>query len=486
MGAPPPTGAGRSRDRHPTPPPPPPPPPPAINTLCAGSATPAPGAQVALVAQGGTRPTVVKFQATTQAQVWTKVAQLNQTGKVVAVGPDQPVHAQVVNNPGENPNYTPNQIDFQPGEVNFPAAWSTLDGALVRVAVVDTGVQADHPDLAGNVIAGNDLVFGNASSNFARVDGYGHGTHVAGTIAALDNTRGVIGGAPHATIVPVRVLDCNGSGDTGTVASGVLWAADPAGGAAKVINLSLGGPGPDSVLASAIQTALGEGAVVVAAAGNCGGSGPSAACPSGAATLEYPGAYAGQTGFGGLIAVGALDGSTTTPDGQIISNTTTITAPDANFTPADIGFSVTDSLGGISVGTTITAVTSATSATISQPAGRTAANDAFTVPFSHRASFSNNQSYVTVAAPGVNILSTVPFGGTPISSGSGYAFLSGTSMATPHVAAVAALIFQRCGTIESPAAIQSRIVGGTKSLPSPSGFSNVGLLRADAVVSGGC
>ena len=177
------------------------PPPPPVHTLCAASAAPAAGAQVALVAQGGTRPAVVKFQAQDPSEVWTKVAQLNQTGHVLAVGPDQPVHAQVVNPPGNNPLYANNQQDFQPAEVDFPAAWNatpSIDGTGVRVAVVDTGVQADNPDLAGNVTIGNDLVFGNASSNFARVDGYGHGTHVAGTIAALDNSIGVIGGAPHA------------------------------------------------------------------------------------------------------------------------------------------------------------------------------------------------------------------------------------------------------------------------------------------------
>jgi subtilisin len=365
---------------------------------------------------------VVKFQASTPTQVWTKVAQLNQTGHVLAVGPDQPVHAQTVT-PGNNPNYSPNQPDFQASEVDFPAAWNATpseDGTGVRVAVVDTGVQADHPDLAGNVTAGNDLVFGNGASNFARVDGNGHGTHVAGTIAAVDNTIGVVGGAPHSTIVPVRVLDCQGSGSTSTVASGVEWASDPNGGNVKVISMSLGGPGPDPVLQAAIQDALTRHVLVVSAAGNCG----DASCPDGPPnTPEFPGAYAGTAypAFHnqGVIAVGALDGTN----------------------PANI----------------------------------------------FRASFSNSNSYVTVAAPGVNIDSTLPFSGTSHSSPTGYGMLSGTSMATPHVSAVAALIFERCPN-DTPAQVETRITTGAQALvgPNDQGFlsGTVGMLRADAVVSG--
>jgi serine protease len=388
------------------------PPPPPVNTLCASAATPGPGAQVALVAQGGTRPTVVKFQASTPTQVWTKVAQLNQTGQVLAVGPDQPVHTQTVT-PANNPYYqNGSQLDFQASEVDFPAAWNAVpseDGTGVRVAVVDTGVQANHPDLAGNVTAGNDLVFGNASSNFARVDGDGHGTHVAGTIAAVDNSIGVVGGAPHATIVPVRVLDCQGSGSTSTVANGIEWASDPAGGAAKVINMSLGGPGADPVLQQAIQDALTRNVLVVSAAGNSPG------------TPEYPGAYAGTLypAFhnNGVIAVGALNGTN----------------------PANI----------------------------------------------IHASFSNLDSYVSVAAPGVNIESTLPATGATLSNGNPYQPLSGTSMATPHVAAVAALIYQRCPN-DTPAQVEADILSGTQA-NGTFGFGSltVGMLRADTAVSPG-
>jgi subtilisin family serine protease len=466
-------------------PPPPPPPPPPVHTLCASVPAPGPGAEAALVAQGGTHPNVVKFQAANQDEVKAKVAELNQTGRVLAVGPDQPVHTQIVT-PGNNPDYANNQKDFQAGEVDFPAAWNAVpseDGTGVRVAVVDTGVQADHPDLNGNVASGNDLVFGNASSNFARVDGNGHGTHVAGTIAALDNTVGVIGGAPHSTIVPVRVLDCSGSGFDSTVAAGVEWASDPAGGAARVISMSLGGDQPSSVLQQAIQDALSRNVVVVAAAGNCG-SGGGCSAPD---LPQYPGAYAGQPGFQGLLAAGALDGSFTSADGTVTSSGSsnkTISAPDANFTSSEVGSPITDSLGDIPAGTAITAVLSGTTATISKPATASATNDSFT--YLQRAWFSNSNTYVTVAAPGVNIESTLPFSGQH-SSSTGYGFLSGTSMATPHVSAVAALILERCPN-DTPDQVETRIVQGTRPLTSPSGFQSatVGLLRADAVPSGVC
>ena len=388
-------------------------PPPVSRTLCS-SAGRSSDAQVALIDRGGSRSDVVTFHAATAADVSHEVDQLQTTGHVLAVGPDQPVHAQAVT-PTQNPDYSANQTDLQAAQDDFPAAWAAgLDGTGVRVAVVDTGVQANHPDLAGNVTAGADFVVGNPPSNYARIDGYGHGTHVAGTIAAVDNTIGVVGGAPHATIVPVRVLDCQGAGYTSTVASGIEWASDAVnGGGAKVINLSLGGCGDDPVLRQSVLDAISRGVVVVAAAGN--GFNGAVGCAL-ADEPEYPGAYAGQPGFAGTIAVGALDGST-----------------------------------------------------------------------DRRASFSNNNPYVTVAAPGVSILSTVPFGGTAISNASGYAFLSGTSMATPHVSAVAALVLQRCPA-DTPAQVASRITSGAVALPAPTDFQSgaVGLLKADAVVAGAC
>jgi subtilisin family serine protease len=139
-------------------------------------------------------------------------------------------------------------------------------GAGALVAVVDTGVRTDHPDLAGRLLPGRDFVTPGATMH----DGNGHGTHVTGIVAADEgNGIGVEGVAPLATVLPVRVLDDDGSGSETGVAQGVDWAVSQG---AEVVNLSLGGlPISDvgqSDLGDAINRALDHGVVVVAAAGN--------------------------------------------------------------------------------------------------------------------------------------------------------------------------------------------------------------------------
>ena len=152
---------------------------------------------------------------------------------------------------------------WQLDDVNAPDAWSKgADGAGVTVAVVDTGVDASHLDLTGRVMNGADFVGAGNGTN----DPHGHGTHVAGIVAAtLNNGVGIAGVAPEAQVLPVRVLDAEGSGRDSDIAAGITWAADEG---ADVINLSLGGPDPAPLLLAAIQYARGEGAVVVCAAGN--------------------------------------------------------------------------------------------------------------------------------------------------------------------------------------------------------------------------
>lgn len=124
----------------------------------------------------------------------------------------------------------------------------------MTVAVLDTGVDADHEDLAGQVLAGINLL-GNQTS-FDSDDENGHGTHVAGIIAAADNEAGAVGVAPQARILPVRVLDSDGSGYASDVAEGIVWAVDHG---AAVINLSLGSPRPSSAQQLAIQYAVERG-----------------------------------------------------------------------------------------------------------------------------------------------------------------------------------------------------------------------------------
>lgn len=164
--------------------------------------------------------------------------------------------------------------------MGLPQAWSKTQGAGVTVAVVDTGVLLTHPDLQGNLLPGWNFVEGNATPN----DTYGHGTHVAGLIAASGK---VLGAAPQAKLLPVRVLNGEAGGSSFVVAQGILWAAGLLNDSsctssswpsatcnphkAQVINLSLGVDGSDSTLGAAVSQALKVGVVVVAAAGNSGG-----------------------------------------------------------------------------------------------------------------------------------------------------------------------------------------------------------------------
>lgn len=149
--------------------------------------------------------------------------------------------------------------------IGADAGHAVGQGAGTVIAVVDTGVDLDHEDLASSLVPGIDLVDGDDVPQ----DEHGHGTHVAGIAAAVgDNGLGVMGVAPRASVMPVRVLGADGSGNAADVSEGVRWAADNG---ADVINLSLTETGQSvfgSSLAAAIRHAWARGAVVVVAAGN--------------------------------------------------------------------------------------------------------------------------------------------------------------------------------------------------------------------------
>lgn len=163
---------------------------------------------------------------------------------------------------------------YGPQQIRAPQAWSRTTGAGVTIAVVDSGVDASHPDLAGNVVAGTDFV---EPGGDGTVDNCGHGTHVAGIAAAVTgNGIGIAGVAPGARILPVRVFsenpltgDCEGYLDD--VVAGIDWAVEHG---AKVINLSLGpelpllGAGSIAALEEAAERAFAKGALAVIAAGN--------------------------------------------------------------------------------------------------------------------------------------------------------------------------------------------------------------------------
>jgi thermitase len=146
-------------------------------------------------------------------------------------------------------------------EVNLPAAWETTTGSAVTIAVLDTGVNAQG-DLAGAVLGGYD--FANNDSN--PTDDHGHGTMVSSLIAArADNDQGMAGACWACQILPVKVLDSEGSGYASDIAKGITWAVQHG---AKVINMSLGQDVYSQVLADAVAYANASGVLVVAAAGN--------------------------------------------------------------------------------------------------------------------------------------------------------------------------------------------------------------------------
>ena len=174
--------------------------------------------------------------------------------------------------------------------IGAPEAWATnangpgATGKGVTIAVVDTGIDYNHREFKGRIRAGYDFVDGDSIAE----DSNGHGTHVAGTIAAAKDGRGMTGVAHDAKIMPIRVLDEDGAGYLSDVIRGIRWATNNG---ADVINLSLGGTGYSQAMADAIRHASSHGTVVVMAAGNAGGASP-----------EYPAAHAIDHG----IAVGAV------------------------------------------------------------------------------------------------------------------------------------------------------------------------------------
>ncbi|CAL9396136.1 hypothetical protein SUDANB108_01371 [Streptomyces sp. enrichment culture] len=210
-------------------------------------------------------------------------------------------------------------------------AWQTTKGAGVTVAVLDTGVEADHPDLAGNVLPGKDLVrFGAEPGDRAWAR---HGTAMAGIIAGHGhgpgNADGVLGIAPEAKILPVRVILEDGdpsrakarSTRGNALAEGIRWAADHG---ADVINLSLGDDSasahPEPTEDQAIQYALKKGVVVVASAGNGGEKGDH---------ISYPAAYPG------VIAATAVDRAGTRASFSTRRWYATVSAPGVDVVIAD-------------------------------------------------------------------------------------------------------------------------------------------------------
>ncbi len=231
-------------------------------------------------------------------------------------GLDAPIHAFDWPSSAPNDPYFGNQVDL--GAIGVPPAWLRSTGSTsVVVAVLDTGIDATHPEFAGRLVPGFDVLTGveDGPADYAPTnDDDGHGTHVSGTVAAAaNNGQGIAGIAPNVAIMPIKILDATGSGDFKGMVAGLNWAIAHG---ARIITMSLGGtlssPGIATVQA-AFDAAYAAGAVVVAASGN-----------DGTVVNEYP------CNFTHVICVGS-----TTRDGSAVSTFSTRTSALAVVAPGE-------------------------------------------------------------------------------------------------------------------------------------------------------
>lgn len=304
-----------------------------------------------------------------------ELAKVKNDPRVKFVTEDRVVHAYDVSDSRNGGSGSGKPGSIQPAQI-IPTGVNRINvenlgnqGAGIVVAVIDTGIDTGHPDLAGQVVGGINCSTGKPG-NYK--DGNGHGTHVAGTIAALNNSIGVVGVAPKAKLLAVRVLDNAGSGTWSSVICGIDWVtANALDKNIKVANMSLGGPGSsdnscgntdNDALHQAICRSRDAGVTYVVAAGNEGDN----------ASNHVPSAYDDA-----VITVSALADS----DGMFGGS-----GPNTNY-----GDYIDDTF----------------------------------------ATFSNFGTVVDLGAPGVDIRSTW--------KGGAYNTISGTSMASPHVAGAAAL-----------------------------------------------
>ncbi|MFY0759498.1 S8 family peptidase [Metabacillus dongyingensis] len=221
----------------------------------------------------------------------------------------------------KNPNVTFIEEDFEAKAIGQTVPYgiphikadavqsSGIRGSGVKVAVLDSGIDASHEDL--NVSGGASFV---AAEPNPFIDGNSHGTHVAGTVAALNNTTGVLGVAPDVTLYAVKVLDSSGSGTYSGIAQGIEWAVENG---MDVINMSLGGSQGSSALQQAVDQAYNKGVVVAAAAGNSGSKGKRN-------TIGYPAKYSS------VIAVGAVDSSNNRASFSSVGSELDVMAPGVN------------------------------------------------------------------------------------------------------------------------------------------------------------
>ncbi|WP_273430957.1 S8 family serine peptidase [Chitinibacter tainanensis] len=203
--------------------------------------------------------------------------------------PELDVQIQDISSNKTLPSELRNSYNWWQSKIKLNAAYLMgARGAGVNVAVVDTGIDLNHVEFRGRLLAGYNAF----APTRTAMDDHGHGTHVAGIIGAAADGSMVVGGAPDVKLIPIKVLNAAGSGSEASFNAGMNFAAKSS---AKVLNLSLGAPGPFG--ASGIQQVVNAGKLVVVAAGN-----------SGLANPEWPARYAKEAwAKGQMIVVGAVD-----------------------------------------------------------------------------------------------------------------------------------------------------------------------------------
>lgn len=172
----------------------------------------------------------------------------------------------------ESIHETAEEIPYGVKQLKAPCMWKKGEkGKGIVVAILDTGIDRTHPDLKDRIIGGRNFTAESTPDDFQ--DRNGHGTHVAGIIAASETGTGVVGVAPECSLLIGKVLDAHGSGDYNSIISGLNWVRDwvgPNGEKVRVVNMSLGGPNDDPNLKKAILDVVSKGILVVVASGNEG------------------------------------------------------------------------------------------------------------------------------------------------------------------------------------------------------------------------
>ena len=157
----------------------------------------------------------------------------------------------------------PQVLGWELKTFDIQSQWKCSKGEGVRIAIIDTGCDLDHPDIKDNILQGMNFV----EPGKDPIDRAGHGTHTAGTIAASDNGLGMVGVAPEAKIIPIKSLNDKGNGNLNDVVNGIIWAADNS---ADFISMSLGSPQNSKMIEEAVRYAVSKNVIMFCAAGNSG------------------------------------------------------------------------------------------------------------------------------------------------------------------------------------------------------------------------